>query len=225
MAHRTDLDCALSYGTAPCFYRDRMSHVIWRLASQGFPMSQHSINSNSWFNELNPTLRQLFLEVTCIGSSFNMGYKLDPYMFQEFIVSLGYRLISFHAIGSPSPQLENKVDRAVHIGLTVFLTTLFLRRGDRCFLRYKPVAKHLTCVVDTGLDEEHNDLMLWLLFIGGVSVLGDLDTTWLSMRMRHAAQSLNLTSWKGIQLCLVQFPWINVLHNEAGEALWKQLEE
>jgi hypothetical protein len=167
----------------------------------------------------------LFLEVTCIGSSFNMGYKLDPYMFQEFIVSLGYRLISFHAIGSPSPQLENKVDRAVHIGLTVFLTTLFLRRGDRCFLRYKPVAKHLTCVVDTGLDEEHNDLMLWLLFIGGVSVLGDLDTTWLSMRMRHAAQSLNLTSWKGIQLCLVQFPWINVLHNEAGEALWKQLEE
>ncbi|KAJ9632781.1 hypothetical protein H2204_007656 [Knufia peltigerae] len=222
---RTDLDCALSYGTTPCFYRDRMSDVVWYLAAQGFPISQPSIDSNPWFNELSITLQQLVIEVTCIGHSFNMGYKLDPYMFQEFIVSLGYRLVRFHPIGGPEPQLENKVDRACHIGLIVFLTTLFLRRGDRCFMRYEPVAQQLKSVIETGLEAGYSDLTLWLLFIGGVSVLGNLDSAWLKMRIVQAARLLKVTSWKDAQSCLVRFPWINLLHNEAGEAFWKQQEE
>ncbi|KIW10155.1 hypothetical protein PV08_11116 [Exophiala spinifera] len=222
---KTDIDCALSYGTTPGFYRDRMSDVIWCLTSQGFSMIHCPIDSNPWFNELSPTLGQLLLEVVCIGQSFDKGYKLDPYMFQEFLVSLGYRLIHFHPLGDSNPRLESKVDQACHIGLTVYLTTLFLRRGNRCFLRYRLIAQQLKDIIETGLEGEHNDLMLWLLFIGGVSVLEDLDQAWLGLRIRQAAQSLEVNSWKGIQLCLTQFPWIGLLHNEAGEALWRRQEE
>jgi hypothetical protein len=59
------------------------------------------------------------------------------------------------------------------------MTTLFIQFGRRRFLKYSLVARYLRDVTHRGLDEEDSDLMLRLLFIGGISVLAELDQAWL----------------------------------------------
>jgi len=195
-----------------------MFDVALALASEGFFMSRNLVASGSRFNKLDPFLRQILLDVTDIASLFNMDYKIDPQKLQEVVVSVGCRLVRFHPLCGP--QLEIKLESAFHIGLTSFMTTLFIQFGRRRFLKYGLVTQYLKNVIDRGLDEEDNDLMLWLLFIGGTSVLAGADQAWLVSRTQQAVQSLGIKSWAELHQCLVQFPWINSLHDKVGKALW-----
>lgn len=184
-------------------------------------MNRNVADSKPKFNRMDPFLQQILVDVTNIAHLFNMshtGLKMDPNMLQEVIVSVGYRLIRFHPLGGP--QLESKVESAWHIGLAAFTTTLYLQFGRRRFLKYSLVAQRLREVIDRGLDEEDNDLMLWLLFIGGISVLAEVDQTWLVPRIHQVAQALGIEDWAALHQSIGQFPWINSLHDETGKALW-----
>jgi hypothetical protein len=37
------------------------------------------------------------------------------------------------------------------------------------------------------------------------------------------AHCMEIESWAQVHQCITQFPWINPLHNEAGEALWSSV--
>ncbi|MBV36668.1 MAG: hypothetical protein CMP47_14640 [Rickettsiales bacterium] len=218
---KTDLDFALNYGTSTCFYRDRMANVALTLATRGFFMNRTMGGLALRFNGLDPTLQQILVDLISIASLFNAGCRMDPHTLQEVVVSVGYRLIRFHPLCGPC--LEDKLSSAFHIGLTSLLTTLFLRLGGRRFLRYSPVTERLKEVIESGLDEDDRDLMLWLLFIGRVSVLEGPDQDWIVPRIRQAVLSLGITSWAGVHRCILQFPWINALHDKAGKALWESV--
>ncbi|EXJ79038.1 hypothetical protein A1O3_08539 [Capronia epimyces CBS 606.96] len=215
---KSDLDYALHYGTSPCFYRDRMSDVALALASEGLLMNRHLGDCRSRFDGIDPCLRQILLDVTNIASLFNMDYKMDPHTFQEVIVSLGSRLVRFHPLSGP--PLEGRLESACHVGLITFVTTFFLQCGRRRFLKYGLVGQHLRQVIDRGLDKQDDDLMLWILFIGGTSVLADRDHAWLMPKIQRTLRSLSIETWAGLHQCLVLFPWVNSLHDEAAKALW-----
>ena len=184
-------------------------------------MNRNVAGSDPRFHRMDPFLQQILVDVTDVARLFNMdsaALNMDPNMFQEVIVSVGYRLIRFHPFGGP--QLEAKLEPACHIGLVAFTTTLYLQFGRRRFLRYRLVAQRLQEVIERGLDLEDNDLMLWLLFIGGVSVLAEVSQIWLVSRIYQVTQSLDIEDWTALHKTIVRFPWINCLHDEAGKALW-----
>jgi hypothetical protein len=198
-----------------------MSELALALASEGYFMKSNLIDSDPRFIKMDPFLHQILLDVTGITSLFNTdhtGFKLDASALQELIVSVGCRLVRFHPLSEP--QLENRLESAFHIGLTALVTTLFLQFGRRRFLKYGLVTQYLREVIDRGLDGEDNDLMLWLLFLGGISVLKEVDEAWLALRIYQAVRSLNIEDWAGLHSCLIQFPWIKTLHDEPGKALW-----
>jgi hypothetical protein len=218
---RTDLDFSLHYGTPTCFYRDRMPEVALALASEGFFMNANLGDPRPRFSTLHASLQQILLDVNSIASHFNsdqIAFRVDPQMLQEITVSVGCRLVRFHTLAGP--PLKGRCESAYHIGLAAFVGTLFLQFGRRRYLKYKLIAQSIRDVVERGLNEEDADLFMWLLFIGGVSVLAGPDKAWLVPKIHQAARSLGITTWDGVQQCLVLFPWIKALHDEAGRELW-----
>lgn len=183
------------------------------------------LQSEACLNELDPILQRILQdanEVTRLLNKDASGLGMEPVAIQEFIVSVGYRLVRVHTLNGP--PLENKLAGAYHIGLIAFITTLFLQSGGRHFLRYKLVARCLESVIERrlSLDEEDQDIMLWLLFIGGISVLTEEENdSWLLLRITSVVQMADVKSWTQLQQRLAQFPWISSIHDEPGAALWR----
>ena len=199
-----------------------MSDVAEILASEGFFMDRTLLDPGSRFSTINPFLQQILVDVTnitCLGNMDEAGFRLGPDVFQDIIISVGCRLLRFHQLDKP--RLRSKLESACHIGLVVLSTTLFIQIGRRRFLKYTLVGQYLKDVVEAGVDEGDNDLLLWLLLLGGISVLGGLEERWLAPRIRHVSHSLGISSWEGVRQTLNELPWINALHSEPGKVLWE----
>jgi hypothetical protein len=174
---------------------------------------------------MHPFLKQIFQDVMNLTSLFNMGdvnFRLDPHELQEVMVSVGHRLIRFHPLCEP--QLENEVESAYHIGLIVFVTTLYIQRGRRRFLKYRLVGKCLIETINRSLDEENGDLMLWLLFLGAISVLQDLDRNFLVDKIQKVMLSVHISTWEAVHKSLLRFPWIRTIHDEPGKEFWNSMK-
>jgi hypothetical protein len=158
------------------------------------------------------------LDLWNISALFNTGFKMDARMVQEVLVSVGSRLIRFHSLGDR--PLEDRFEEACHAGVTAFTTTFVIRVGPRRFLQYTLVGQYLKDVIFRGLGGEDGDLLLWLLVIGGISVLSGPDLGWIVPRIRSVAATLGIRSWEGLRVCFAPFPWIETLHEESGRELW-----
>lgn len=64
--------------------------------------------------------------------------------------------------------------------------------------------------------------MLWLLFIGHVSVFLAEDEIWLVPYIRDAIRSCGLKTWEEVQAILNSYLWIDHVHSEYGEAIFDQ---
>lgn len=191
-------------------------------------LNESIIISDDWvcsgtnFDKIDPFLLRILLDIIGLAHWFNREdkrHKADPDMLQEVIVSVCYRLVRFHALGSP--PLESKLDAAYHIGLIAFMTTLFLQFDGRRFLRYTLVSRCLKDIIERRLEECDSDSLLWLLFIGGISVLEEADQRWVVMEISHMIQFLGIGSWVQLRQLIIQFPWIGAIHDEPGKALWE----
>ncbi|KAK3949828.1 hypothetical protein QBC32DRAFT_266050 [Pseudoneurospora amorphoporcata] len=190
---KTAVDFALHRGTPlpSAFYRDRMPSIRARLQSEGFILSSPlsplfsfsplssispSPTSPSFTSsglqqqqiQIHPFLSQILSDVlsitTLLNSSF-LNFRFDPHMLQEFLVSVGCRLIRFRPLSyyqsqthpqkggkRPSPQgtaaaKQSRIESAIHLGLIALTTTLFLQFGRRRFLRYELVRDCLTTLI------------------------------------------------------------------------------
>jgi hypothetical protein len=185
-------------------------------------IADYSVSSRTNFDEIDPFLLRILLDIIGLAHWFNRGdktHKADPDMLQEVIVSVCYRLVRFHVLGSP--PLESKLDAAYHIGLIAFMTTLFLQIDGRRFLRYTLVSRCLRNVLERRLGDDDSDSLLWLLFIGGISVLEEADQRWAVQQISHMVKFMGIESWVQLHQLLIQFPWIGAIHDEPGKALWE----
>jgi hypothetical protein len=217
---RTDLDVTLHFGTPPLFYRDEMDAISLHMASCGFvgATSLSEFKCDTAFRNLNPYLRQILLDAYNVTAFFSHGYRIDPHMLQETIASLGYRLVRFQPLGAP--LLRNQLDSICHIALTALTTTMFFQIGRRRLMQYELVGQHLMDVVAAGLEDVDSDIKLWLLFVGGVSVLPEREEAWLLERILETARDGFVCDWENTHSRIMQFPWITSLHDGDAERLW-----
>lgn len=212
------MDVAWHFGTPTCFYRDQMSAVYSHLIPQGFVPAETVARCQARFEGIECSLQQIFLDVATVASFFNQGLRIDPLVLQEFIVSVGYRLLKFQTISGP--LRGSRQESVVHIALTALITTLFLPIGRRRLLQYRLVGQHLKDVVDAGLDEQDPEVVLWLLFLGGISVVSDRDEGWLFTNIQHSVRRAGVQDWPDLHRRLIRFPWIMSLHDAEAEQLW-----
>ena len=210
----------LHFGTPPVFYRDEMVEISSHLASCGFvgTASFASLGCYRALRHVNPYLQQILLDVCNVTAFFTQGYRMDPHILQETIASFGYRLVRFQPLGVP--LLRGRLDSICHIALTALTTTLFFQIGRRRLMQYELVGKHLKDVVAADLEDVDPDVRLWLLFVGGVSVLPEREESWLLTKIQETVRDGFIRDWEDAHRRIMQFPWITSLHDLEAERFW-----
>lgn len=214
----------IQQGEAPLFYRDRMYEVNRKLVSRQFHLEPSSDACFVRHRQLEPALQDVILHVLRICTLFNKyldTQPLDLLDFQEAIVSICYRLLRFRTL-SASRQISD-VQSAYHIGLLVFMMTLFLQNNQSRMIRTGFVTSCVKCVLDTGLEQSEDEMAFWLLILGGMWGLRDDDEGWIISRLQGMALKLGIMTWDEAQGLLERFPWIGKIHDQPGRKLWDQV--
>jgi len=145
--------------------------------------------------------------------------KLNGFPFHDNLLLLGYRLIYTSPLGGPRPI--SHVENVVHLGLTAFIIT-FLRGFDRQIPDIPILADLARAAAQENFDneQENQEVLLWTLFIGAASIFRQPHDAWLIPKTTRAMHALDLDTWEDVVRTLVKFPWVNAVHDKAGQALW-----
>lgn len=175
------------------------------------------------FKGLPKNFRDLLIDIWFLASLINNAIaghvpKMNATEFQKNTLLLGYRLVKLNHIDSRLGicSLHNRL----HLGLTACLVT-FLQGWDRRIARNQLLSKMILSEAQKpfGAGQESQELLLWLLFIGAVSSCQWKNPVWVSIT-KHAIHGLGIKNWEDVKKILTKFPWVNVLHDKAGQALW-----
>lgn len=179
------------------------------------------ILNSQLLGNLSPELQALLIDITTLGGLLNettVGHrpKLDGRSFHGTLVLIGYRLVSLYPLAETRPT--NRLENAIHLGLVAFIVTL-LRGLDRRIMETPILSELARSVAQEPFDneQENQEVLLWLLFIGGASIFKPPVDAWLISKTVQAMHSLGLHSWEDICQVLAKFPWVWALHNKAGK--------
>jgi hypothetical protein len=229
---RTDLEYALHQGSATRF---SIAHIIasrpttYKLPNNsGREDEDQTILSlnHRLLTHLSADLRILLIDITELSrlvndASVTARPKLCGFPFHDNVLLFGYRLISYSPLGGPRPS--SHLENIVHLGLTAFVVT-FLRGFDRQLLKLPILAELIRTATQQHYDaQQGQELLLWTLFIGAASVFKQSDDAWLKPKTRQTMHNLGLQKWEDVNVILIQFPWINAVHDEAAQKLWHSL--
>ncbi len=135
----------------------------------------------------------------------------------ETMTSVMYRLLNL--------QFDpTSVDEAIRFGLLAFCHLIFSQPKDLdlCPPHFHNSYKYFVSRLKTmyGLP---SSMMLWLLFIGGISGSISIDDTWVHDTWRRHIEVCQIKSWDEMRGILRSFMWISILHDKPGEAIFKSV--
>lgn len=160
--------------------------------------------------------------------------RLEPLHFMEMMIWVLYQLVRAARLGEPrsSPDLadpKRRYDEVANLGMLAFMSTLLPEYGRepgrsgspllcRC-LRSSIQDVHFISTLED--NRQCLLLLLWALFIGGVTVIKGKELPELRPLILETSDRLKLHDWSAVQDQLCRFPWICALHNSPGQALWE----
>lgn len=179
------------------------------------------------------------LEVVCFSRVLNtIGQKgsprLDPLDFMEIMILIFYHLLEACRLGQPRSSIpEGQFEKVANLGMLAFMTTLLPEYGrapdhSSYALLCRRLKSAMQDLHSTAISEDNREswlLLLWVLFMGGVTVIKGSELLELSPWILEASSRLQLYTWPAVHDQLCQFPWIRTLHDSPGLALWKDSQQ
>jgi hypothetical protein len=160
----------------------------------------------------------LFLASLLNNAIAGVARKMNAIELHQNTILLGYRLVKLKPLGLPpgTSSLQNKV----HLGLAAFLVT-FLQGWNGRIAQNDLLSQLLLAEVQKPLSAEQDDqeTLLWFLFMGAASSCLWRHPAWVSTT-KHTLQTLKIEDWQDVKKILTGFPWVNAVHDTAGQALW-----
>lgn len=160
--------------------------------------------------------------------------RLDPLGFMEIMIWVFYHLLEASRLGQPRSSIsETQIEEVANLGMLAFMTTLLPEYGRATdHFSYPLLCRRLKSAIQdfhsTAILEENREswlLLLWAMFMGGVTVIKGSELLELSPWILEASSRLQLHSWPAVHDQLCQFPWISSLHDSVGLALWKDSQQ
>ena len=219
---RLDVELALQTGLPALFRSDAV------VSANGILGDSHVIKEQLF--SIASRLSQIMLSVVSFASLLNSREregqtKLDPLSYTETLVSLLYRLIEIAPLGKPRSKSGVLCDNVAHLAMLAFMTTLLPEYGrdDSSHLLSDFLESAIQDLHGTSADTQDSgfSLLLWSLFIGGVSVLKRKNHQWLIL---ETCERLDLHDWPAVRHQLCEFPWIHTLHDVPGRCLWEDAQ-
>lgn len=180
-------------------------------------------------SNMRSSLCDLFLDIRYASSLLNecessQRPKLSSFEFHDTLIKFGYQLLAVNSLRGSEPL--SPLENLIHLGLAAFMMTL-LRGLDR-LIPENPLLLDLARLAGQsfhGTSSESQETFLWFLLIGKSSIFGHWDDEWLLMKMKHVVPTLGLQTWEEMRKIVSVFPWVNSLHNETGEEVWRRYQE
>ncbi|RYP50327.1 hypothetical protein DL768_004144 [Monosporascus sp. mg162] len=218
---RLDVELALQNGS-PLFCSDA---VPVNAVSEDSRVTKEQLPSTA------PWLSRIMLDVVNFASLLNRREregrtKLDPLNYTETLLSLLYRLIEAAPLGQSRSMSGGLYGDVAHLAMLAFMTTLLPEYGSD-HSSYLLLSNRLESAIRdfhvTSADTPDSELslLLWTLFISGVSVLKRKDHRWLSLLILETCERLGLYDWPAVRHQLCEFPWIHTLHDVPARCLWE----
>ncbi|RYP93165.1 hypothetical protein DL770_000739 [Monosporascus sp. CRB-9-2] len=221
---RLDVELALESGS-PLF---RSDEVPVNAVSDDSRVTKEQLPSTApWFS-------RIMLDVVNFASLLNGReregrMKLDPLNYTETLLSLLYRLIEVAPLGQSRSLPGGLYDDVAHLAMLAFMTTLLPEYGSD-HSSYLLLSNRLERAIQdfhamsAGTPDSGLSLLLWSLFISGVSVLKRKDHRWRSLLILETCERLDLYDWPAVRRQLCGFPWIHTLHDVPGQCLWENAQ-
>lgn len=192
---------------------------------------------------LRNTLADLQEFARAANLAFQTGRKIPADVFRETLVSVQYRLLALRdeerprqllqsESGGPS-DLDVEDEELLRLGMLAFSTTVFLRI-EGMPMRYGDLAGRVRGVVTSMAEEEvvsegeseseseRGRLVVWFLFVAGVSVLRDVeDQEMLAVVLKRVLGGLGSSGWEEVRDVLKGVMWIDWVHSAGGRKLWE----
>ena len=171
-----------------------------------------------------PELRGVLVDLMSISCLFNDDrrfVRLDPFEYQDILISVCYRLLHHHPLGGDGYEKDN--ENACHLGLLALISTIFFYYRQPQRQPYDLLAKRMQHGIERALCNKSVEkiTLLWLLFAGGISVFNDGDHAWLIPQIKTLLSTLNINNWRTARSKIKTFPWIDTAHDKLGEELWQ----
>lgn len=221
---RVDIECALTDGTLPRFFRDEFPRELIEavLGERIYDELSSQISGTTYIESSG--LRNILLDFMAVSRFLNRDIpsaKLEPSTFQQMFISLCYRLLHLYPL-SEKPQVHQR-DYTYHLALLSLLTTFLFSHGPY-HLSYNLLATKLrSAIMDVGPDTITDGELLWLLFVGRISVFEPSDNAWVLLRLKACLFSLQIDSWENALEIIKEHPWVDAIHNKPAQQLWKAL--
>ncbi len=178
------------------------------------------------------TLQQVFVDLMSVSRLLNYNpafFRFEPFAYQEVLLSVCYRLLHHQPLADNElgnwDGREPHYQQLCHLGFLALMTTLLFRYKAFKRLSYPLLAERLRRTVDeVSSNRPANDpMLLWFLFVGGISVFIDADTRkWLSPHIKKCLSGLGIDDWPAARKQIRKFPWIDIirrLHFNPGRDL------
>ncbi|KAH8896040.1 hypothetical protein GQ53DRAFT_779328 [Thozetella sp. PMI_491] len=155
--------------------------------------------------------------------------KLDALEYTQTLLSLLYRLIDFSQYTTWMHHEGDRYDNLTYLALLAFMTSLLPEYGQDC-TTYPLLSNRLDGAIDdfhamnADLQRLELSLLLWALFVSGVSAPAGKDRPWLSRLIFETCKRLGIYDWSAVRDRLCQYPWIYTLHDYPGQCMWEQAQ-
>lgn len=165
---------------------------------------------------------QEFVVLSRVLNSKERSDKLDPFVFQDLILTIVYRLLSENPISAPVSG--RSPDRALHLGLLAFITTCMTQFGGSHHLDYEMLRQSLlVAMCEVGISVNMTPkTRLWLLITGVISVFREEDMKWVSTQLQEIESRINIKNWAAVKRALKGYPWLDLVHEEPAVQLWEK---
>lgn len=221
---RVDIDLALSSGSSTTFRLEDIAAVTRNSLHGVKPTICPLINISDGLVCTCAALQDLIMDTLAMAQALNNSEarKLDHIDFQATLVSLSYRLIDISPL-KPSSMITGS-DKATHLGLMAFLITLQFQFGRRRLLCHELLATQLKAFLQATSIKVRNGsfTMLWLLFIGRISVFEEKEESWILPLMKQELNKTDIEDIVNLSERLQRFPWINKLYDEPSRQLYNR---
>ncbi|KAK6522976.1 hypothetical protein TWF281_002403 [Arthrobotrys megalospora] len=223
---RTDIEFSLQSGSLPRFYRDEFPHAIIRSSPQWPDTSYEAFITTTNAQIYNIEIQSVFRDLLSVSRFINMmgttAQKLEPFMFQEILISVGYRLM--HIFPLDRVTSLGATENACQLAFLAMVSTMLIKKSHSR-LPY-PFLAGLFHDAITRLDDNpmvDDNFLFWLLFMGAISVFEIKDEDWLRLKLRKSISKMELGSWQDVKNILGNYPWIIFFHDDPGLEVWEAL--
>ncbi|KAK1570167.1 uncharacterized protein LY79DRAFT_527324 [Colletotrichum navitas] len=158
--------------------------------------------------------------------------KLNPLDYTETLISLLYRLLEGEPLRRPPLASEGLYGDAARLAMLAFMTGLlpnYCRDNFGSSLlcaRLADAVRELHSTTTHELDARAGGggvpLLLWILFVSGISVLKTDDHGWLLFAVAETCHYADLRDWATVHHLLSGFPWLYTLHDAPARRLWEE---